>query len=244
MFRNTGLPVIQTSCGISGCHDAGTAEEGVTLRSYDDVIKLVTPGKPHESELYTVITNVNGTEFMPPDNPLTLEQRTIIRLWIAQGAKNEECSTNPIDTSPNNPPIVPVDTITFVQDILPILQSSCGTTGCHDAITQEEDYDFTSYSALMNSETVEPFRPSNSKLYRVITDNEDDDRMPPPPSSPLSSQQIQQIQKWISDGALNSSYVSEECDTSGTIGFTASVLPIINSYCKGLPQRQCPEWKY
>ncbi len=39
------------------------------------------------------------------------------------------------------------------------------------------------------------------------------------------------MRKWISDGALNSDCPNANCDTSGTIGFTAGIKPVIDNYC-------------
>ncbi len=45
-----------------------------------------TPGDPRGSKLYQVLTDVNGENFMPPDHPISKEYRTLIEVWIAQGA--------------------------------------------------------------------------------------------------------------------------------------------------------------
>ena len=84
-------PIISANCALaSGCH-GGNSEEFLLL-SYDDVIKHceVTPGKPHDSELYRVIRLFGGEKAMPPkpNVPLTDEQIGTIYLWILQGAKN------------------------------------------------------------------------------------------------------------------------------------------------------------
>ena len=39
------------------------------------------------------------------------------------------------------------------------------------------------------------------------------------------------IRGWILDGALNSDCPGANCDTTGTIGFTAQVKPILETYC-------------
>lgn len=232
-FDQQILPLLQTSCGISGCHDAGTASEGFAATDYASIMKIVTPGDVKGSKLYNVITDINGENFMPPDNPLTQNQRMLIHLWIAGGAQETKCNqaSNPGNNPGTNPQ--PVDTITFVQDILPLLQSSCATTGCHDNITHEEDIRYTSYEGVMNSGTVDAFRPDNSEMIEKITDDEPDDRMPPPPLSALTSEQISQLKKWISDGALNSSYIDASCDTAGTIEFLTEVWPVIQNNCVG-----------
>jgi uncharacterized membrane protein len=90
-FESQVLPVLQTSCGIQGCHDAATASEEFVAVSYESVISYVSPNNARGSLLYTVITDINAEHFMPPGRPLTQEQRTIIHLWIAQGAMNTKC---------------------------------------------------------------------------------------------------------------------------------------------------------
>ena len=38
-FQNDILPILISSCSYSGCHDAGTASEGVILTTYDNVMQ-------------------------------------------------------------------------------------------------------------------------------------------------------------------------------------------------------------
>ena len=87
-FQTQILPVIQTSCGMSGCHDGG---EEFSLSSYSNIMDLVEPGNAAKSKLYQVITQVNGENFMPPNRPLSKELRTQILIWIEQGATNSTC---------------------------------------------------------------------------------------------------------------------------------------------------------
>jgi hypothetical protein len=54
-------------------------------------MKSVTAGNADKSEAYQAITS--AFESMPPDNPLPINKRTIIRLWIEQGAKETSCGT-------------------------------------------------------------------------------------------------------------------------------------------------------
>jgi len=87
-FQTQVLPVIQTSCGISGCHSSGGE---FSLTNYSEIMTIVTPGNAGKSKLYKVITEVNGVNMMPPSRPLSKEQRTYIMVWIEQGAKNTTC---------------------------------------------------------------------------------------------------------------------------------------------------------
>jgi hypothetical protein len=86
------LPILQISCAMSGCHD-GT-EEDFAVTDYQSVLRSVNPGDPRGSELYKVISAINSEHFMPPDKPLTKLQRSIIQVWISQGANETICKPN------------------------------------------------------------------------------------------------------------------------------------------------------
>lgn len=90
-FQSQILPILQTSCGIAGCHDAGGEGGEFTTDSYQTIMPIVTPGSAAKSTLYQVITAVNG-QIMPPKRPLTKDQRTLILVWIEQGANNTTCN--------------------------------------------------------------------------------------------------------------------------------------------------------
>jgi hypothetical protein len=121
------------------------------------------------------------------------------------------------------------DTVYFQQAILPILVSNCAVPGCHDAITREEGYNFTTYENVMK--VVRPGRPGDSELYEVITDPDPDDRMPLRPRPPLTPTQIAAIEKWIRQGAKNNSCTTG-CDTS-SVRFASTVQPVLQTYCTG-----------
>lgn len=226
-FDTQVLPLIQNSCGISGCHDALTAEEDFIAVNYESILSEVKPGYPSESRLYTVTTDIWGENFMPPDNPLSASQRNIIQIWIAQGAKNTVC-----DTTGSGGNGDPEDSVCFVQDILPVFSSSCGTTGCHDAVTHYEGYILTDYPSIMSdAEGIVPSDAEGSKFFEVIVEDNPDDRMPPPPRTALTAGQIAMLRSWIDDGALNSDCPENSCDTLNTISFSGQVFPILQNNC-------------
>ena len=90
-FTEQVLPIFQNSCVTSGCHDSKTAEEGYVFTDYTSIMKSISPGNAYKSKAYQAITSTS--ELMPPDNALPLEKRTIIRLWIEQGANETDCTT-------------------------------------------------------------------------------------------------------------------------------------------------------
>lgn len=217
-FDSQVLPIIQTSCGISGCHD-GT-QEGFLATDYQSIMNSVSPGDPRKSTLYKVITDINSDNMMPPDRPLTKQQRNIIQVWIAQGADEILCDGGP-----------PALEVCFVQDILPMMVSTCGSAGCHDAITHSEGYVLTSYATITNKGIV-PFHPNASEIYNVVTET-GEDKMPPSPRTPLSAAQINALRLWISSGAENTDCPPASCDSSGTILFSTQVNPILVNSCTG-----------
>jgi hypothetical protein len=88
-FERDILPIFSNSCAITGCHD-GTGE-GVILTSYTNIMNTIIPYNPDKSQSYKAITSTWGEGQMPPGLPISQEKRTIIRLWIEQGANETTC---------------------------------------------------------------------------------------------------------------------------------------------------------
>jgi hypothetical protein len=231
-FNTQVLPIFQTNCSYSGCHDINFGE-GIVLTNYDNIYNAgIKPGDPKKSLIYKVTTENYGN-YMPPKNPLSAQQRQIIEVWILQGAKNTICNdtTTPNDTIPIS------DKLCFNQDILPILLSNCAISGCHDAITHQENINLSNYSSLMAiNEMVIPNNPNNSKLIQSISPGAEE-FMPPSPMTPLSQNQIDLLKRWINEGATNDN--SCICDTVN-ITFTNVISPIISNSCKGCHSGSTP----
>jgi uncharacterized membrane protein len=119
--------------------------------------------------------------------------------------------------------------VSFEHEILPLITSNCAMSGCHDAITAEDDIILTDYNGIMKEVT--PNDPNNSELYTVLFES-GDDLMPPPPASPLTQAQKDLIKKWINQGAKNTT-CAPECDSTQTATFAAVVYPIIEASCVG-----------
>jgi hypothetical protein len=224
-FGRDVLPVFTNNCAISGCHD-GQGESNLTLNNYADIRGGVVPGKPFSSRLYKAIIATGGENMMPPGQRLSLENRTIIRLWIEQGAGLTVCA----DTSGTGDGGGINPRACFARDILPVLVSRCASAGCHDATTHRGGYNFTSYATTKN--TVIAGNPGQSKLYQVITNASEEDKMPPAGSSQLTVAEIDSISKWIGYGALNET-CGEVCDTVNPVTFSGIIWPIIQTTCTG-----------
>jgi hypothetical protein len=96
-FERDVLPIFQRSCAMANCHSSGSE---FSLTSYNDIVRNVVPGNAEKSSLYKVITSAWGMNRMPPDLPLSIDNRTIIRLWIEQGATNPVCQPVAATSSP------------------------------------------------------------------------------------------------------------------------------------------------
>lgn len=226
-YQQQVAPLLAGACGTTSCHSAGSGLGSFDPYSYESIMLHVSPGNPRESNLYQVIT-ANGAELMPPHQPLAEADRSLIHIWIAQGALASECNDGGGGGGGGGGTD---DSVCFVQDVLPVFASGCATTGCHDAATAEEGYVLTDYAAIV-SKGIKPFDPDDSKIFEAVTDD-GDDRMPPAPRAPLTSGQIEAIRKWIAGGALNSDCPDQLCDTAGTISFSAQVDRILQGNCVG-----------
>lgn len=126
--------------------------------------------------------------------------------------------------------------ICFESSVLPIFQSSCAKSGCHDAASTN-DYNLTTYENIMRKGIV-PYNASQSKLYKV-TMLSGEDLMPPPPNAMLTQAQRDSIAKWINEGAKNTTKCNCVCDTT-QFAFGAVVNPLMTTYCVGCHNPSSP----
>jgi Planctomycete cytochrome C. len=222
-FEKEVLPVFQNNCAIAGCHDGG-GESRFTLNNYVSIRDGVVPGQPSSSRFYTAILG-SGENLMPPGKPLTLANRSIVRLWIEQGANLTTCS----DTTGQGGGGNVVSRACYSRDIQPVLTSKCAIALCHDVTSHRGGYVFFSYTSTMGA--VRPGNPSGSSLYRSIIGG-GEDRMPPSGNVQLTTAEIDSIAAWISYGALDQN-CGEVCDTINPVTFSGTIWPIMQSSCTG-----------
>jgi hypothetical protein len=103
----------------------------------------------------------------------------------------------------------PVEDVSFVNEIQPIFNGSCGGAGCHVGSTQS-GVNLSSYDQVMSStgqqygrEIVEPGSPDESPVVDKIEPNPQFGQRMPFGRGPLNSRQIEQIRVWIEEGALD-----------------------------------------
>lgn len=79
----------------SRCHSGSSkGGGGFNPTNYASIMKSVKPGNPWGSKLYTIISSPNNPNMMPPkgNDPVSEADRTLIEIWILQGAK-ETCDS-------------------------------------------------------------------------------------------------------------------------------------------------------
>jgi hypothetical protein len=147
--------------------------------------------------------------------------------------------TTPIDTSKVITPIsnldstgwkCSADTAYFQYDVLPVLVSSCATSGCHDAISKISGYQLTDYANTIKR-GVSAGKATSSKIYTVIIDG-----TMPPRGSGITMTQAQKdiVAKWINQGAKNLSCNPNfgTCDTTA-VKYSTFIQPLIQNKCLG-----------
>jgi hypothetical protein len=166
---------------------------------------------------------------------------TLITFTLFSCTKYEIPGKQAPEKDPENDPVMnstcDPDTIYFQNTILPLVVSSCGTTGCHDQASQRHGIILTDYASMIRTGKITPGDPNNSEFLESIAGGEDD-LMPPPPLDPLSSAQIQMIRQWIAQGAQNNSCF-DGCDTSIST-FSGQIWPMMEAYCTGCHSVSAP----
>lgn len=122
-------------------------------------------------------------------------------------------------------PSIQADSVCFSRDVLPILNSNCAMSNCHDAISHKEGFTFTTYAGVMKG--VRAGSSATSGVYKEIVN----DIMPEYPYSKLTAAQKAIIKNWIDQGAKNSTCETINCD-SVNVNFS-SIKPIIANNCLG-----------
>lgn len=184
-FQQDILPLLVSSCAMSGCHDAASAQEGVVLTDYFNIIQTgdVKPGNPNNSDLYDVLVETDPNKIMPPPPAsLAAEQIQMVKKWIEQGAKNNSCVTG-CDTTQ----------YTFSGTIQPMLQTNC--VGCHSGNSPAAYVQLNNHAGVVAA-------CSNNRLLGAVKHQTGFSAMPPSGNG-LTDCQIRQLELWIAAGAPN-----------------------------------------
>ena len=147
------------------------------------------------------------------------------------------CTTDAV--TPNIPPPPPTQdpgndnpcedgTISFANQVLPIMVSSCAYSGCHDAASHRDGVVLDTYENVRRE--VKPGDPNDSEIYEKLFEG-GDEKMPPPPAASLSPEQTSILRNWILQGAENTN-CGTPCDSTAA-SFSANIYPVLKDYCIG-----------
>ncbi|MCB0630883.1 MAG: c-type cytochrome domain-containing protein [Saprospiraceae bacterium] len=189
-FELQVLPILKSNCAFSGCHDAASAEEGVILDSYINVLATaeITPGNISESDLYERLVDDRASRRMPPPPraPLSQEQIDLIGKWIQQGAEDLDCDQN-AGGGCN------VTDVTYSGSVAPVIANNC--QGCHSGTGASGGVRLDGYDQVKNVA-------SSGKLLGAISWQTGYAQMPQG-SAQLPQCSIDQISAWIDAGMPN-----------------------------------------
>ena len=115
----------------------------------------------------------------------------------------------------------------FENHVLPILLNSCALSACHDKTSQKAGAIMTDYESLIKSKIIRVNNAEESKLFQSISENSKN-RMPPDPYQALGKDQIEMVEKWINQGAVNN--LCTACDTLN-FKYNTNVSKIIADNC-------------
>ncbi|MEI6277595.1 MAG: c-type cytochrome domain-containing protein [Prolixibacteraceae bacterium] len=178
-FQRDLLPVLVSSCAISGCHDQTTRRDGYNITTYASVMtNLVVAGNPTSSRLYTA---VRGNS-MPPKPYTALPQAVKDSLfnWIKNGARNDVCSSTACDTT---------GVVTYQKQIAALISLNC--ISCHSGSGAQKGILLDTYANVKTYLT-------NGKLMAAVKGTS----IQMPPSYKLTTCEMRQFQLWQANGGV------------------------------------------
>jgi len=178
-FERDLLPVLVSSCAISGCHDQTTHRSGYNITSYSSVMtNLVVAGNPTSSRLYSVIKGNS----MPPKPYAALSQAVKDSLfnWIKNGARNDVCTSTACDTT---------GVVTYQKQIAALISLNC--ISCHSGSGAQKGVLLDTYA------NVKTYL-DNGKLMAAVKGTS----FQMPPSYKLTTCEMRQLALWQANGGI------------------------------------------
>ena len=135
-------------------------------------------------------------------------------------------------------PAAAANKVDFTRDIQPVFRARCGA--CHGATKQESDFRLDQRAAAFKGGVlgvaIVPGNPDESELLRRILSTDEAEQMPPK-GDRLSAKEIDQIRRWIKEGAAWPADAADaaKADPRQHWAFQAPVRP-------PLPEVKQPQW--
>ncbi len=181
-FVNQVLPIMVTYCANSGCHDPVSAEAGLNLTTYAGITEgnRVIHGSPSQSQIFQRITSTNPNLKMPPEGYAAPDERQIeiIRKWIEQEGRNNECAES-----------CSKEGITYTAQVREIIADYCA--GCHGGDNPEGE---------LALQTYEEVRTIGASGALVGTIRRHTGFIPMPLYGSMKDCKVDQIVTWVNDG--------------------------------------------
>ncbi len=193
VFESDIQPVLARKCGK--CHSDGVRKGGLDLSSIAEIRQGGESGEAavadtlDDSLLWTMI---DGGGDMPPEGqaPLTIDERELIRRWIAAGSRSEK----------------PAERVITQHDVLPIVLLRC--TACHGARMQQGGVDLRTPAAMRRGGKNGPALIPGDSDASLMIQRIESDACPPrdlllkffvkrPPAS-----EVKVLREWIAAGAM------------------------------------------
>lgn len=196
-FNRVIKPMLESTC--VKCHGADRWHgelridtKELALASVGDTGKVLTPGKPERSTLYTTTVLADDDPLvMPPSDrdSLTHEQKEQLRLWIDQGAE-----------WPENVELKRIDKV-FFSTVASVFQTSC--LACHSRSKAEGGIRLDNKDAAMKGgkkgPSIVPYDPEASALYKSLVSPSVHDKNRP---RLLFDEDVSNLREWIRQGAV------------------------------------------
>ena len=208
-FVNQVAPIIVSKCGNCHVSQSRGAFSSASFAALDQST-MVTFGMPDQSRIVEVIESGE----MPKGNrKVAPEELALLKTWIAQGAKfdgdNPQTKLDAL-SSPSAPmsaresmnprPLTGKETVSFGLHVAPVLLENCAE--CHIARNPRGDFDMASLATfLRGGDAGAPLKPGSSATSEIMLRLKGQDRDVMPPTGKLADKTIEQIGKWIDEGA-------------------------------------------
>jgi hypothetical protein len=190
-FQREVLPIFNSKCSNTNCHDKGTHKDDWILSRYTDTTIKGNAYRGIQSlslEEFLHGLTLTGDDRMPPEDVPQLTQAEIdtIVKWYNEGARPTTCSGNLLVCDTNN--------VTYSGTIRPIIESKC--IGCHyEATPLNSDTDLARYDSIFVLAMNGNLMASIDHRGSVVAMPQDIDQLP--------DCLIRQFRAWVNKGAPN-----------------------------------------